>query len=97
MDDAAVTRSAERSRFELTVDGDLAGVLDYRLHDGVADMFHTEVFGRFGGRGLGSAVVRAALEQARADGWTVTASCWFVRDYIAAHPEYADMVARPAR
>jgi predicted GNAT family acetyltransferase len=90
---ATVTRDEGAGRFELTVDGELAGVLNYRERDGVADLFHTEVFNRFGGRGLGNTLVRAALEQARADGWSVTPSCWFVRDYISAHREYQDLVA----
>jgi predicted GNAT family acetyltransferase len=89
----SVTRQQDRSRFELTVDDELAGVLNYRLRDGVADMSHTEVFGRFGGRGLGATLVRAALDRARADGWSVTPSCWFVRDFIAEHREYQDLVA----
>jgi predicted GNAT family acetyltransferase len=93
MTPATVTRNEGRSRFEVTVDGELAGVLDYRVRDGVADLFHTEVFGRFGGRGLGGTLVRAALEHARAEGWSVTPTCWFVRDYIAANQEYEDLVA----
>lgn len=88
-----VTRNADRSRFELTVDGEPAGVLHYRLTGTVADMFHTEVDPRFGGRGLGSTLVRAALDEARALGWTITPSCWFVRDYLAAHREDADLLA----
>lgn len=92
MGEHRVVHVPERSRFELHVDDATAGVLDYALHDGVAVMFHTEVYPEYGGRGGGAALVHAALETARTEGWSVTPACSFVRGYIRAHPEYADLV-----
>jgi predicted GNAT family acetyltransferase len=92
MGDYRVVHVPEHSRFELQVDDVTAGVLDYTLRDGVAVMFHTEVFPQYGGRGGGSALVHAALETARAQGWSVVPACSFVRGYIRARPEYADLV-----
>lgn len=92
MGNYSVVHVPERSRFELRVDGVMAGVLDYTLRDGIALMFHTEVYPQYGGRGGGAALVHAALETARAEGWSVTPACSFVRGYIRAHREYADLV-----
>lgn len=92
MGEHRVIHVPERSRFELQVDGELAGVLDYTLHDGRAVMFHTEVYPQHGGRGCGAALVHLALETARAEGWSVAPACSFVRGYIRAHPEYAGLV-----
>ena len=63
---------AERSRFEIHVDGRLAGFAQYRLNDpGLIVFTHTEIDDAFEGRGLGSILVRAALDAARSRGLAV--------------------------
>ena len=44
------------------------------------------------GHGNGSALARAALDDARAQGLTVIPYCSFVRGYIEHHPEYRPLV-----
>ena len=46
------------------------------------------------GYGIGSELIRVALDDIRAKGATLTSYCWFVDEFIAAFPEYADLVAR---
>lgn len=46
------------------------------------------------GRGIGGALVRAALEHARAEGRRVIATCWYVDSWVARHPEYGDLLVR---
>ena len=46
--------------------------------------------------GIGSALVRGALEAARARGLKVKPRCSFVRAVIAKHPEFHDLLAPPA-
>lgn len=58
----------ERDRYEVTVDGDLAGFAEYRLVDGARVFTHTEVFDAFEGQGVGSALARGALGHVRASG-----------------------------
>ena len=82
-----IRHDEEHSRFDLFVDGRAAGVLECQLDGTVATMFHTEVFGEFGGRGLGTVLVRESR------GWSIVPACWFVRDYIRAHEADADLVA----
>ena len=92
MADPDVTDAPERSRFEVHLDGALGGFAAYRDRDGVRTFTHTEIDDAFEGQGLGSALVRTALEQTRAAGLSVLPLCPFVRGYIAKHPEYLDLV-----
>jgi uncharacterized protein len=52
---------------------------------------HTEVDTRYEGRGVGSALARAALDDVRRQGKLVIAQCPFIAGYIQRHPEYADL------
>jgi predicted GNAT family acetyltransferase len=79
------------NRFELDVDGHTA-VSYYRLSPGVITFMHTEVPHELEGHGVGSRLVRGALEAARARGLKVVAKCPFVAAYMAKHPEFNDLV-----
>jgi hypothetical protein len=93
-DDAqtVVVDAPERKRFELSVDGELAGFLIYRLRPGLLALIHTEVEDRFEGRGLGGRLARFALDQARAEGLAVLPFCPFVNEWMERHREYVDLV-----
>jgi predicted GNAT family acetyltransferase len=91
--DITVTRNDERSRFEATLGGQLAGYSEYRLGESRIEFTHTVVDDAFEGKGVGSALVSRALDQVRADGLDVVATCPFVRSYIERHEEYADLLA----
>lgn len=78
-------------RFELDAGGDIA-IANYRI-DGDTILFtHTEVPARLQGRGIGSTLVRGALDAARARGLKVVPLCSFVADYIRRHKEVQDLV-----
>ena len=51
-----------RSRYEVTVDGELAGFSEYRQVEGARVFTHTEVFDAYEGKGVGSALARGALD-----------------------------------
>jgi predicted GNAT family acetyltransferase len=87
-----VADAPERRRFEVTVDGELAGFLVYRSRKGLLALIHTEVEDRFEGHGLGGRLARFALDQARSEGRAVLPFCPFVNDWMKRHPEYADLV-----
>jgi predicted GNAT family acetyltransferase len=78
-------------RFELDVDGHTA-VAYYQLNGGVITFTHTEVPPALGGQGIGSRLVRGALDAVRAKGRKVVAKCPFVSAYLGKHPEYNDLV-----
>jgi hypothetical protein len=92
-----VTDHPDRSRFELSLDGDLAGWLDYRPAGDSIILAHTEVMDGHEGTGLGGILVRHALDAARADGKTVIATCPFASAYIDRHPELDEFLAPSAR
>jgi len=79
------------NRFELDVDGHTA-VSYYRLSPGVITFTHTEVPPELEGHGVGSRLVRGALESARAQGLKVVAKCPFVSAYMGKHPEFNDLL-----
>jgi predicted GNAT family acetyltransferase len=86
-----VRNNPEEARFEAEVGGRRA-LLTYERADGEIRMLHTEVPGEHQGRGVGSHLVRAALEHARAEGLRVVPLCPFVRAYLERHPEYVPLV-----
>jgi uncharacterized protein len=91
--DITVTRNDELGRFEATVDGELAGFAEFTAGAGRIEFTHTEVDDAFEGKGVGSTLVAEALDQVRAAGLDVIATCPFVRSYIERHDEYADLLA----
>jgi predicted GNAT family acetyltransferase len=84
---------AEKRRYEITSDGTLSGFSEYRDIDGVRVLTHTEVFDAFEGKGVGSALVRGALDDQRTAGRKIVALCPFVDRYVRDHPDdYGDLV-----
>jgi predicted GNAT family acetyltransferase len=79
------------NRFELDVDGQTA-VAYYRLAPGVITFTHTEVPPALEGHGVGSKLIRGALESARAQGLKVVARCPFVGAFMGKHPEFNDLL-----
>jgi hypothetical protein len=89
-----VQDATDRSRYEVTVDGELAGFAEYSDLDGARVFTHTEVFDAFEGHGVGSALARGALDDVRRSGRRLVALCPFVAAYIEHHEEDADLVDR---
>jgi len=92
-----VADNAEESRFELRLDGELLGFAEYRPGGDSVIITHTEIAEGHEGEGLGSVLVREALEKIRARGKTVIPICPFTAAYIGRHPEYVDLVAPALR
>ena len=90
--DLEVTDNPDKARFEIIVDGELAGFVLYHLRGREIAFTHTETDDRFRGHGLGGHLVQASLDSARERHLAVLPYCPFVNSWIAAHPEYADLV-----
>ena len=80
------------SRFEVLVDGRVAGFAEYRRTSSSVSFTHTVVDPEFEGRGLGSVLARGALDASREAGLAVLPFCPFIRGYIQRHPAYLDLV-----
>ena len=81
----------ERHRYEAVVDGYVA-FAEYFLRGDVITFVHTVVPGELEGRGIGSALAKAALDDVRSRGLRVVPRCPFIRAYIERHDEYADLL-----
>ncbi|MBF8290984.1 MAG: hypothetical protein HW391_1952 [Chloroflexi bacterium] len=95
----AIVDCPDLSRYEALLGNTLAGFMEYRLAGARRILVHTEVLPAYEGQGIGVALVRHVLDEARASGIRVTPKCPFILAFLARHPEYGDVVsqARPAR
>jgi uncharacterized protein len=86
-----VVNNGAECRYELAVEDHIAATY-YEIADGVITFVHTEVPPELGGKGIGSRLIKGALDQVRTDGLKVIAKCPFVKAYIDKHPDYADLL-----
>lgn len=89
MSDVTVTNNPAEHRYEVHVDGVLAGFTAYELSVGRIEFTHTEVFDEFGGQGLGGVLAKGALSDVRADGGRVVVpTCPFIATWIDRHADF---------
>ena len=93
----AVVHDADRHRYEIQVDGQLAGFTAYEPQGKTLAFVHTEIDDHFEGRGLGSQLIAAALDDVRRQQLGVLPYCPFVRSFVASHPDYRDLVPENRR
>jgi len=93
----SVHDNAAETRFEITVDGELAGYVDYRKHGDEYALPHTRVFTQFEGRGIGGELVAGALAEIANRGGTVLPYCPFVPKVIRDRPEFLELVPEGER
>jgi uncharacterized protein len=89
----SVIDAENRHRFELTVDGELVGYLQYRRHEGVIDLIHTQVLPEYEGKGYAAVLARSVLDGCRADGLKIIPTCPYIAHFLTRHPEYDDLRA----
>ena len=86
-------KNSEQCRYELAIDDEVVGIADYRVVGEVVVLPHTEIDRSRRGQGLGAQLVQYALDDVRATNRRVEPQCWYVAEFIAAHPEYADLAS----
>jgi predicted GNAT family acetyltransferase len=84
---AQVTDNEGASRFELHLDGQLAGWIDYRRARDTVALTHAEVLPELRNQGHGEAMVRETLADLKRRGLQAQAVCPFVRAYVRRHPD----------
>ena len=91
--DIRIQDEAAAGRYEARAGDELAGFAEYARGDGVVTFTHTVVDDAFEGQGVGGALARRALDDAREQGLRVEPRCSFIRGWIDKHPDYRDLVA----
>ena len=86
-----ITHNDAQNRFETTIDGH-TGYISYQEQDDTLIYDHTIVPSELGGQGIGSALVKNALDYAYATNKKVIPQCSFVAAYIKKHPKYQDLL-----
>ncbi|MFA5329410.1 MAG: GNAT family N-acetyltransferase [Prolixibacteraceae bacterium] len=82
-----------KKQYEFQIDSDLARI-EYIKAQGKIFLTHTEVPEKFEGKGVGSELVKQALDDIQQKGLVLVPLCPFVAAYINRHPEYNSMVVR---
>lgn len=77
----------DKNMFTLEADGHTAFV-EYRIEGGELDILHTIVPKEIEGRGMASALVKAACDYALSEGLHPVASCVYAARWLERHPEY---------
>jgi uncharacterized protein len=95
--DIVVTDATAASRYEVRVNDELAGFADYAHRDGRVVFPHAEVYPQFGGRGVGTALARWALDDVIAQGKLITPRCPFIVEFIRRNPSYVAHVDDKSR
>jgi len=88
-----VTKNEAAQRYELHVDGELAGIADYHEQGDALVFPHTEIDPRRRGQGLGAVLVQGAMDDVRPTGKKVVPSCWYVAQWLDENPTYKDLRA----
>lgn len=94
---ATVVDNPREQRYEIGLDGELAGFSRYSARPGLIALTHTEVDERFEGQGLASRLISFALDDARERGLAVLPFCPFVNRYVQRHREYVELVPEQFR
>ena len=89
--DVQISHDEQAKRFETTIEGQ-TGYISYQDKGDTLVYDHTIVPQALGGRGVGSALVKHALNYAREQNKKVVPQCSFVEAYINKHPEYQDLL-----
>lgn len=87
-----LSHEPSRQRYVLSDDAGPVAFASYAERGGRLHIHHTEVDRARRGQGIGGELVRQVLDRLRAEGRTVVPACPFVRNYIAGHPEYRNIL-----
>src|ERR1700678_2329943 len=94
---AVFTDDQQESRYEMHVQGDLAGFVTYHRHGQAISLQHTEVEPAFQGQHLATHLARFVLDDARKRDLAVLPFCPYINSWIRKHREYTDLVPEGRR
>jgi predicted GNAT family acetyltransferase len=91
------TDNPEESRYEMHVQGELAGFVAYHRRGQAISLLHTEVEPAFQGAHLATHLARFTLDDARKRGLSLLPFCPYINSWIKKNPEYTDLVPEGRR
>ena len=96
LDDMSIERheGVSKGRYFVRLEGVDAEMTYSRAGQGIIIIDHTNVPDALRGRGVGLALVRRGIEDARAEGRAVIPLCPFAKAQIERHPEWQDVLKR---
>ena|SRR5882757_7990589 len=86
-----ILNNTHNQQFEVFVGEDRAS-LEYRMHDGIIVLMHTEVPEALGGKSIASALAEYAFQYASEHKLPVKVYCPFVATWLKRHPEKTAML-----
>lgn len=87
-----VRDNPERHRFEIDLGDGTFAIAEYTLRPGKIMFTHTEVPEAHEGKGIGTTLIRFALDAARERGLKVIPICPFFAAYMQKHAEVQDLL-----
>ncbi|AGW42471.1 hypothetical protein O159_25390 [Leifsonia xyli subsp. cynodontis DSM 46306] len=85
----------DAGRYEMRVDVELAGFVDYRVLDGEISLTRTFTVPTFRGKGLAAKLVEYAVDDiARSGELRVAPICPYIAKWFDAHPEHSGLLRR---
>lgn len=86
-----LTDNTEQSQYEFHIDGEIPRI-EYRKKNNTIYLVHTEVPIALGGRGIGQAIVEAALKDIESKQLRLVVLCPYVAAYIKRHPDWNRLI-----
>lgn len=89
-----IKHNKREHRFEVSNSGYLAFV-EYQLLDNqIMNIYHTVVPEAIESKGIGSSIMKEALDFARRNHYQVLPTCAFAQAYLIKHPDYRDILIK---
>ena len=93
-----ITHEQDQNRFIIALDGQVAGFAEYvpgvdSAGHKIRDFNHTVIDPAFRGKGLSKPLISHALDNTRAEGLKIHATCSAVRGFVDKNQGYAELVA----
>ncbi|WP_405765121.1 N-acetyltransferase [Actinacidiphila glaucinigra] len=87
-----VSNNEKEHRYEISVAGETAGRMGYRVIGNRRVLMHTVIYDAFRGQGLSSVLIKSTLDSLRIHGNTISNYCPVVDRFIHKNPEYISLV-----
>jgi len=92
MSETKLVKNEEKDLYELHLDGDRIGFVDYHRDGEVIDLQHTEVDPEHGGHGYAAMLADFALRDISEAGLMVKPTCPYIAGHIDKNPEFGSLV-----